>query len=164
MSYEYIKGLSLGMGTEPDMNFATEEQEEETRLWELINSATGDSPSSGDLRDLPPELQEIGNGAPAEEKETWWTGDVEGMVSSFFDKVGIGEQAAQEAEGAAREAAGQTQGPTSISDVAPSDQAPRVEIEDTNPWYVQYAPHMIIGGLGFGAALLTLVVVMKKRD
>ena len=101
--------------------------------------------------------------APASGKQTWWTGDIEGMVSGFFSKLGIGERAAEEAEGAAREeAAAVTPGPTSISEVAPSAQTPRVQVEDTTPWYVQYAPHMVIGGLGLGA-VVTLVLVMRKR-
>jgi hypothetical protein len=101
--------------------------------------------------------------APAGEKQTWWTGDIEGMVSGFFSKLGIGERAAEEAEGAAREAAAAAApGPTSIRDVAPTAQTPRVQVEDTTPWYVQYAPHMVIGGLGLGA-VVTLVLVMRKR-
>jgi hypothetical protein len=114
------------------------------------------------LRPLPPELRENGGGTPDVQKETWWTGDVEGMISGFFYKLDLGERAAEEAEGAAREEGAAASGPTSISEVAPSAQPPRVSVEDTTPWYVQYAPHMVIGGLGLGA-VVTLVLVMRKR-
>lgn len=106
-----------------------------------------------------------GEPAPATEKETWWTGDVGEMFESFFLKLGIGEQAGQEAQYVAREAAGETAGPTSISEVAPSvQQAPTVQVEDTDapPWYEGYAPHMVIGGLGVGAVVILLLVLRKK--
>lgn len=168
MSYEYMAGLAKGLGTEPDMDFATSEQAEEQRLWDLINQASGEAQSGDVLQPLPSELQEPEQGAPAAEKETWWTGDVEGMVSSFFNKLGIGQQANSEAQDAAREAAGETQGPTSLDQVTGGNQTPSVNVDsegdDETPWYVQYAPHMIIGGLGLGAGVLTLAVVMKKRD
>lgn len=123
------------------------------------STAAGLTPSG--LRPSP--FDEDGEAAaPASGKQTWWTGDIEGMVSGFFSKLGIGERAAEEAEGAAREVASAAPGPTSISDVAPSTQTPRVQVEDTTPWYVQYAPHMVIGGLGLGA-VVTLVLVMRKR-
>ena len=117
------------------------------------------------LRPLPPELQDqssSGAATPATEKQTWWTGDVGGMFASFFSKLGIGEQISSEAQDAAREAAGETMGPTSINEVVPGmDRRPSVVVEE-NPWHVKYAPHMVIGGLGFGA-LITLLIVMRKR-
>jgi len=169
MSYEYMTGMAQGLGTEPDMDFLTPEQVEE---WNSSNRASGEAQSGDVLRPLPSELQEPEQGTPPAEKETWWTGDVEGMVSSFFNKLGIGQQANSEAQNVAREAAGETQGPTSLNEVTGGGQPPRVDVEgqessgngDDEPWYVQYAPHMVIGGLGLGASLMALAIIMKKRD
>ena len=102
--------------------------------------------------------------AVAAEKETWWPEDVEEMFSSFFDKLGIGDKASAEAQAVARETAAEAAGPTTLSEVAPSVvSTPSVSVEDTAaPWYVQYAPHMVIGGLGTGAFVM-LVLYLKKR-
>lgn len=99
-------------------------------------------------------------GAAATGKQTWWEGgDIEGMFSSFASKLGIGQQTP--APGAQQPAAG----PTSFSQIAPdAGGGPSVSVEDDSetPWYVQFAPHMAIGGLGLGAVVV-LVIAMKKR-
>jgi len=101
------------------------------------------------------------------EKQTWWSGDVTGMVDSFFNKLGIGDQASEQAENTAR-----VEGAVATASVVPSPEppgpaAPGAAVQSTTttsprPWYVQYAPHMVIGGLGLGA-VITLVLVMRKR-
>ena len=119
-------------------------------------------------RPIPEELQPgatTGATTGTTTKETWWTGDVSGMMDSFFNKLGIGQQAAQQAESTARETSGAattTTGATSLHEVAPETAtAPQVEVEET-PWYVRFAPHMIIGGLGLGT-VVTVAVIMRKR-
>lgn len=108
-----------------------------------------------------------GAGVPAPEKETWWTGDVGGMFESFFLKLGIGEQAGQEAQDVARmEGAISTAVQPPSPGMAPSEPAapgaPVRTVTPPRPWHVRYAPHMVIGGLGVGV-VITLVLVMRKR-
>lgn len=81
-------------------------------------------------------------------KQTSWPGEVGETVSNFFSKT-----------------AGGTPGPTSISQIAPNvGSGPSVSVDDDSdtPWYVQFAPHLVIGGLGAGAVVV-LVIAMKKR-
>jgi len=144
----------MGLGTEPesyDMDFATPE----------TLAASG-----------------ITQPTATTEKETWWGGDLDlgSVVSEVFDKLGIGDRAASEAEDQARmEVAVATAGaqpaekggalpvaaPTTLLQTPPSRMS--VDEDSETPWYLQYIPHMAIGGLGLGAVIVLVLAMRKKK-
>lgn len=103
-------------------------------------------------------------------------------VSNVFNKLGIGDQAAVDAEDVARMEAAvleaedtpwesfvetvqsvvspsqapATSGGSSQSDESSGDEPPA-------PWYQEYAPHMVIGGLGAGAVIVLVLAMRKKK-
>ena len=151
MNYEYMTGFGTNEETF-DMDFATAE--------DLIAAGiTSPAPSVPSPATTPPATTE---------KQTWLPEDVEGMFSSFFDKLGIGDQAAVEAEDAARmEAAIATAGtPAAAPAPPPATSLPTTSLPTVTPepWHQKYAPHMVIGGLGIGAAVVLVLAMRKKKE
>jgi len=97
-------------------------------------------------------------------KQTWWTGDIDEMFSTFASKLGIGTQIPGQ-PGTQQPSAGAA-GPTSFSQIA-SDAgvSPTVSVEEDSgePWYVQFTPHLVFGGLAV-SAVIVLVLAIRKRS
>lgn len=107
-------------------------------------------------------------------------------VSNVFNKLGIGDRAAAEAEDVARLEASileaedtpwetfvetvqsvvsPSQAPATTPGAAPQSDEPTDEDDEDSetPWYQQYAPHMVIGGLGLGAVVVLVLAMGKKK-